>query len=56
VSPLDEGLLLGFLLGLITAATLGCGVWIANEEGSGEILPLDVDDECLRPVKREGRL
>lgn len=50
----DDALLLGFLLGFITAATLTCGVWIAHEEASGEILPLDQGDECLKPVKREG--
>lgn len=56
MSPLDDALLLGFLLGFITSATLTCGVWIANEEGNGEILPLDQGDECLKPVKREGKL
>tara|TARA_R110000868_G_C10540038_1_gene734843 strand:+ start:383 stop:553 length:171 start_codon:yes stop_codon:yes gene_type:complete len=50
----DQVLALGFLLGVIFSSTVAIGLWIANGEASGEVLPLDQDDECLKPTKREG--
>lgn len=50
----DQVLALGFILGVIFSSTIAIGLWIAHGEASGEVLPLDKDDECLKPVKREG--
>ena len=49
----DQVLALGFLLGIIFSSTIAIGLWIARGEASGEVLPMDRDDECLKPVKRE---